>query len=156
MPFVQAGMVASLFSFPASIIRMLGGWLSDKFGPRRVLVSVFIASTVLGLLLVFPKMELFSPGKGIISKNNGVVISISDNLIKIDNDEYPYKSQTRTSDLNEEGFLIFPEKMMWQEPTVKVGDTIKMNQLIAKGITKINFQANVNIFILFVLLIGLS
>lgn len=156
MPFVQAGMVASLFSFPASIIRMLGGWLSDKFGPRRVLVSVFIASTVLGLLLIFPKMELYSPGKGIISKKNGVVTSISNNLIKVDNDEYPYKSLKSTTNLNENGFIVFPEKMIWQEPAVKVGDTIKKNQLIAKGITKIDFQANVNIYVFFVLLIGLS
>lgn len=45
---------------------------------------------------------------------------------------------------------------MWQEPAVKVGDTVNKNQLIAKGITKINFQANVNIFVFFVLLLGIS
>lgn len=156
MSFIQAGMVASLFSFPASIIRTLGGWLSDKFGPRRVLVSVFIASTILGLLLAFPRMELYSPGKGIISKSNGVVTSISDKSITVDDKEYPLTYLKSNSDLNEDDFIVFPKKIMWQEPAVKVGDIVKKNQLIAKGITKINFQANVNIFAFFVLLIGLS
>lgn len=156
MSFIQAGMVASLFSFPASIIRTLGGWLSDKYGPRKVLVSVFIASTILGLLLAFPKMELSSPGKGIISKNNGVVTAISDKSISVDDKEYPLTSIKINADLNEDDFIVFPKKIMWQEPAVKVGDTVKKNQLIAKGITKINFQANVNIFVFFVLLIGLS
>ena len=156
MSFIQAGMVASLFSFPASIIRTLGGWLSEKLGPRKVLVSVFIASTVLGLLLVFPKMELYSPGKGIISKNNGLVTSISDKSISVDDKEYPLTSLKSNSDLDEDDFIVFPKKIMWQEPAVKVGDEVKKNQLIAKGITKINFQANVNIFVFFVLLIGLA
>jgi MFS transporter, NNP family, nitrate/nitrite transporter len=156
MPFVHAGIIASLFSFPAGIVRALGGWLSDKFGPRKVLVSVFIASTVLGLLLVFPKMELYSPGKGIISKNNGVVTSISDKSISVDDKEYPLTSLKSNADLDEDDFIVFPKKIMWQESAVKVGDTVKKNQIIAKGITKINFQANVNIFVFFVLLIGLS
>ena len=156
MPFVHAGIIASLFSFPAGIVRALGGWLSDKFGPRKVLVSVFIASTVLGLLLVFPKMELYSPGKGIISKNNGVVTSISDKSISVDDKEYPLTSLKSNADLDEDDFIVFPKKIMWQESAVKVGDTVKKNQIIAKGITNINFQANVNIFVFFVLLIGLS
>lgn len=154
--FVQAGVIASLFSFPASVIRTLGGWLSDKYGPQKVLLSVFIASSVLGLLLSFPKMELYSPGKGIISKNNGIVTSISDKSISVDDKEYPITSLKSNTDLDEDDFIVFPHKVMWQEPTVKVGDTVKKNQLIAKGITKINFQANVNIFVFFVLLIGLS
>jgi len=156
MSFIKAGMVASLFSFPASIIRTLGGWLSDKFGPRKVLVSVFIASTLFGLLLVFPKMELYSPGKGIISKNNGVVTSISYKSIKVDDKDYPINSLKNNANLDEDDFIVFPKKIMWHEPAVKVGDEVKKNQLIAKGITKINFQANVNIFVFFVLLIGLS
>ncbi|MFA3782470.1 nitrate/nitrite transporter [Melioribacteraceae bacterium 4301-Me] len=156
MPFVKAGIVASLFSFPASVIRMLGGWLSDKYGPRRVLFSVFVASTILGLLLIFPRMELYSPGKGIISKNNGIVTSITSNSIKVNDKEYQLTPLKVKPNLNEDGFLVLPEKIMWQEPTVQLGDTVKKNQLIAKGITKINFQANVNIFVFFVLLIGLA
>jgi len=156
MSFVQAGMVASLFSFPASIIRTLGGWLSDKFGPRKVLLTVFASSVLLGLLLVFPKMELFSPGKGIISKTDGTVTSVSDSLIKIDKKEYSLTSLKSNADLDEDDFIVFPKKIMWQEPAVKVGDEVKKNQLIAKGITKINFQANVNIFVFFVLLLGIT
>ncbi|MCB0749448.1 MAG: MFS transporter, partial [Ignavibacteriae bacterium] len=155
MSFVQAGMVASLFSFPASIVRMLGGWLSDKYGPRRVLMNVFIASTVLALLLVFPKMELYSPGKGIVSMNSGIVKSVSDKLIIVNEKKYILSSLDNSTDLGNDDFIVFPQKNMWQEPAVEVGDTIKKNQLLAKGITKIDFQANINIFIFFVLLIGL-
>lgn len=156
MPFVKAGMIASLFSFPAGIVRTLGGWLSDKFGPRKVLLSVFISSVLLGLLLVFPKMELFSPGKGIISKTNGTVTFISDSLIKIDKKEYSLTPLKTSTDLDDDEIIVFPKKNMWQEPAVMVGDEVKKNQLIAKGITKINFQANVNIFVFFVLLLGIT
>jgi NNP family nitrate/nitrite transporter-like MFS transporter len=156
MPFVQAGMIASLFSFPAGIVRTLGGWLSDKFGPRKVLLSVFVSSVLLGLLLVFPKMELFSPGKGIISKIDGKVISVSDRLIQIDKKEYFLSPLKTSAELAGDAFIVLPQKIVWQVPAVKVGDEVKKNQLIAKGITKINFQANVNIFVFFVLLLGIT
>ena len=156
MPFVKAGMIASLFSFPAGIVRTLGGWLSDKFGPRKVLLSVFVSSVLLGLLLVFPKMELFSPGKGIISKTIGTVTSISDSLIKIDKKEYSLTPLKTNTELDNDAFIVLPQKNVWQVPAVKVGDEVKKNQLIAKGITKINFQANVNIFVFFVLLLGIT
>jgi len=156
MPFVKAGMIASLFSFPAGIVRTLGGWLSDKFGPRKVLLSVFVSSVLLGLLLVFPKMELFSPGEGIISKTIGTVTSISDSLIKIDKKEYSLTPLKTNTELDNDAFIVLPQKNVWQVPAVKVGDEVKKNQLIAKGITKINFQANVNIFVFFVLLLGIT
>ena len=156
MTFVKAGMIASLFSFPAGIVRTLGGWLSDKFGPRKVLLSVFVSSVLLGLLLVFPKMELFSPGKGIISKTIGTVTSISDSLIKIDKKEYSLTPLKTNTELDNDAFIVLPQKNVWQVPAVKVGDEVKKNQLIAKGITKINFQANVNIFVFFVLLLGIT
>ena len=156
MPFVKAGMIASLFSFPAGIVRTLGGWLADKFGPRKVLVSVFIGSTLLGLLLVFPRMELYSPGKGIVSKSDGIVTSISNKMIVVDNKKYPLTTLNDDANLDEADFMVFPEKNMWHEPSVKVGDTVTKNQLIAKGITRIIFQANVKIFVFFVLLIGIS
>jgi NNP family nitrate/nitrite transporter-like MFS transporter len=36
-----AGVLTSLFIFPASLLRPLGGWLSDKFGARPVLTISF-------------------------------------------------------------------------------------------------------------------
>lgn len=156
LPFVKAGMIASLFSFPAGIVRTAGGWLSDKYGPRKVLISVLIASVLFSFLLIFPKMELYSPGKGVTAKTEGMVTFISDDKIIINETEYQLNPLKGKADLNEDDFLILPQKIMWQIPNVSVGDTVKKNQLIAKGISKINFQANVNIFVIFVLLLGIS
>lgn len=156
LPFVKAGMIASLFSFPAGIVRIVGGWLSDRYGPRKVLITVLISSVILSFLLMFPKMELYSPGKGVTAKKGGKVSFVSDDKIIINNTEYQLRPLIGNAELNEDAFLILPQKIMWQVPNVKAGDTVNKNQLIAKGISKINFQANVNIFIIFVFLLGIS
>ncbi|OFY48299.1 MAG: MFS transporter [Bacteroidetes bacterium GWF2_41_31] len=156
IPFVQAGMLASLFSFPAGIVRMLGGWLSDKFGPRKVLYSVFISSVLLGLFLVFPKMELFSPGKGIVAKADGMVTFASDSLIKISKKEYTLTPLMANVDLDDTKFLVLPQKTAWHIPIIQVGDQVKKNQLVAKGITRIYFQANMKILVFLVLLLGIT
>jgi len=38
---VTGGLLTALFIFPASLLRPLGGWLSDKFGPRSVTLASF-------------------------------------------------------------------------------------------------------------------
>jgi NNP family nitrate/nitrite transporter-like MFS transporter len=42
----QAGLLTAVFIFPASLLRPLGGWLSDKVGARRIMYWTF------GLMLV--------------------------------------------------------------------------------------------------------
>ncbi|MBI1378307.1 MAG: MFS transporter [Frankiales bacterium] len=42
----QAGLLTALFIFPASLLRPVGGWLSDKVGARRIMYWTF------GLMLV--------------------------------------------------------------------------------------------------------
>ena len=37
----EAGLLTALFIFPASLLRPLGGYLSDRFGPRSVTVAAF-------------------------------------------------------------------------------------------------------------------
>ncbi len=39
---VTGGLLTALFIFPASLLRPLGGWLSDKFGPRSVTLASFL------------------------------------------------------------------------------------------------------------------
>lgn len=43
VPLPQAGLLTALFIFPASLLRPLGGYLSDRFGPRSVTVASFAA-----------------------------------------------------------------------------------------------------------------
>jgi NNP family nitrate/nitrite transporter-like MFS transporter len=153
---VMAGLLASLFSIPSGIIRALGGWLSDKLGARRVMYWVLGSSIVFSIILSVPKMDIFSPGKGVAAKKGGVITSVSDKLIVVDKTEYKLKQKNNQSENLDERTLILPAKDMWQTPIVAAGDTIKRNQLLAKGSTRIFFQANVWIFTLFVFLIGIA
>ena len=50
----SAALLTALFIFPASLLRPLGGWLSDRFGARRVMYWVFGTMTVATFLLSGP------------------------------------------------------------------------------------------------------
>lgn len=52
-----AGMIAALYTIPASLFRILGGWMSDRFGARRVMYWTFIASVVCTFLLSYPPTD---------------------------------------------------------------------------------------------------
>jgi NNP family nitrate/nitrite transporter-like MFS transporter len=51
LPLSTAALLTALFIFPASLLRPLGGWLSDRFGARRIMYYVF-GSMLLALLLL--------------------------------------------------------------------------------------------------------
>jgi NNP family nitrate/nitrite transporter-like MFS transporter len=53
----SAGMIAALYSIPASVFRMAGGYLSDKVGARRVMYWTFTASAICTFLLSYPTTE---------------------------------------------------------------------------------------------------
>src|SRR5262245_16654254 len=50
----EAALYTASFIFPASLLRPLGGWLSDKYGPRVVTYAVFIGMIAMLLLLAIP------------------------------------------------------------------------------------------------------
>jgi len=49
-----AGMLAAAYALPGSIFRVLGGWMSDRFGARSVMYWTFIASVVVCFVLSYP------------------------------------------------------------------------------------------------------
>jgi NNP family nitrate/nitrite transporter-like MFS transporter len=49
-----ASLLTALFIFPASLLRPLGGWLSDRFGASGVLWGVFAAMGISGVALSLP------------------------------------------------------------------------------------------------------
>jgi NNP family nitrate/nitrite transporter-like MFS transporter len=49
-----AALYTATFIFPASLLRPLGGWLSDKFGPRIVTYVIFIGMTAMLIVLAIP------------------------------------------------------------------------------------------------------
>lgn len=155
LPLVTAGFLAALFSFPSGVIRALGGYLSDRFGGRRVMYWVLGSSLVFSTLLIVPKMEITSPGKGVAAERDGIVTAISKNSITVGDKVYPIKPRAEKAVNQDEGILIFPAKDAWQEPAVEVGQTVKRKELLAKGVTKIYFQANVWIFAVLVMLLGI-
>jgi NNP family nitrate/nitrite transporter-like MFS transporter len=50
----EAALYTASFIFPASLLRPLGGWLSDRYGPRVVTYAVFIGMIAMLLLLAIP------------------------------------------------------------------------------------------------------
>lgn len=154
LPLVTAGLFAALFSLPSGLIRAAGGWLSDIYGARKIMYWVLGGSVAICLMLFVPKMEITSPGKGVMAKQNGVVTFVSNDLIKVGEREYPLTVKNEEYENADDKLLVLPTKDAWQEPVVKVGDKVKMKQLLGKGITKIYFQANVWIFAILVILIG--
>ncbi len=150
---VVAGIFASLFSLPSGVIRALGGWMSDKWGARKVMKAVFEWSIIISFLLIFPKTIITTPGKGIMATKNGKVTFVNDSLIKVNEKAYTLvKKRDKRSDI---GYNILPTKTMWQESVVKAGDEVTKKQLLAKGISEIKFDAIMWIYGVLVIIIGI-
>jgi NNP family nitrate/nitrite transporter-like MFS transporter len=49
-----ASLLTTLFIFPASLMRPVGGWMSDKWGAVRVTSGVFVTMIISGGMLSFP------------------------------------------------------------------------------------------------------
>ena len=52
-----AGMAAAMFSLPASIFRVYGGHLSDRYGARRVMYWTFLVSVICTFILSYPPTD---------------------------------------------------------------------------------------------------
>jgi NNP family nitrate/nitrite transporter-like MFS transporter len=165
MSLATAGVLAAAFSLPASVVRALGGWLSDRIGPRGVLYLVFAGSIAILLLLFPPRMEIQSPGPGVIADRAGVVVSVTGQAIVVDEDRYSLfdSEHTVAADVrirfgihaDNEGFLFLPATVFRHVPVVEAGQRVARGQLLARGVTSVYFQANYWIFTALVLLLGL-
>lgn len=49
-----AGMIGAFYSIPASLFRVLGGWLSDRIGARKIMYWTFGVSVICTFLLSYP------------------------------------------------------------------------------------------------------
>ncbi|MFQ5511937.1 MAG: nitrate/nitrite transporter [Candidatus Krumholzibacteriia bacterium] len=153
-PLVTAGIFAALFSFPSGVIRALGGWMSDKWGARKVMYWVLGTSVTISFLLIVPKMEVYSPGKGVMAKGSGTVTRVTEDEITVGNRSYPIKKNDHAFENLDESVVVFPTKASWQEAAVEEGQQVAKKELLARGVTKIYFQANVWIFAVLVILLG--
>jgi len=156
MSVVTAGMMAAIFSLPSGIIRAVGGWMSDKFGARLVMYIVLGAIIFSTAFVIIPRMEIQSPGEGIMTKKSGVVTEITESTITVDDKVYTFRNKSKADLIDvEPNILVFPKNSFWQVPVVEVGENVAKKQLLARGITHIFFQANVWIFTFFVFIIGI-
>lgn len=158
----MAGMMAAIFSLPSGVIRALGGWMSDRYGARRVMYWVFGTSFASCLLLIVPQMDIYTPGKGVQAVEDGIVSSVSATNIEIKSGErirnYPLvevSEQNQSLARSMDTVVVWPKKRFWQEAVVSIGENINRKQLIGRGITHVFFQANVWIFTGLVFVLGI-
>ena len=156
MTLAMAGLLASVFSLPSGVIRALGGWASDKFGARATMYWVLSSCALFFLLLVAPRMDIRSPGEGIMADRKGTVVAVDAGHIQVDDKPYSLRIEPPLDPkVLEAGNLVWPTFRAWQEPVVKEGQVIKKKELLARGVTNVYFQANVWVFTVLVFLAGI-
>lgn len=156
MSVATAGLMAAIYSLPGGVIRGLGGWMSDRWGPRRVMYWVLSGCTVCCALLIVPRMDIESPGSGVMAAREGMVGAVSAAQIVVDT-RILYPLRQKPADWGtrlDENTLVLPTTAFWHEPAVSVGDRVVKRQLLARGITHVYFQANVWIFSGIVFVVG--
>lgn len=154
---VQAGFLASAFSLPSGVIRAFGGWLSDRVGPRSVMYWVFGSCIVICALLAIPRMQIESAGQGVMAKKAGNVERVEGGMIMAAGLEYPLSSAPEKSPAQmDDGSQVLPSVATWHEVMVTEGQEVAKKQLLAKGVTNIYYPANLWIFAVLVVGIGIA
>jgi NNP family nitrate/nitrite transporter-like MFS transporter len=156
MTVAAAGLMAAIFSLPSGVIRALGGWMSDRWGARTVMYWVLGFCVIVFLLLIVPRMDITSPGEGILASRSGTVVAVSPDEIVVADERYALDPKAENPGTEQpEGTLLFPTTSSWHEPVVEVGDQVERRQLLARGVTHIYFQANVWAFTVLVFIVGI-
>jgi NNP family nitrate/nitrite transporter-like MFS transporter len=149
---VMGGMFATMFSLPSGVIRAFGGYLSDKFGARKVMYWVLCSSVILSALLMIPKMDITTAGPGVMAGKKGIVTEVSETNVKVGDKDFPISKKVEKPMESS----IFPTHNSWQEVVVNQNQEVKKKELLAKGITAIHFDANMWVYLILVILIGIS
>jgi NNP family nitrate/nitrite transporter-like MFS transporter len=152
---VQAGLLATVFSLPSGVIRAVGGWLSDRFGARTVMYWVFMSCAITCAILSIPKMDVFSPGPGVLARQAGTVTQVTATSITVDGLVHGIRAPIAdTPAVLDTGDAVLPRVTKWHEPLVKVGDKVVKRQLLANGTANIYYPANLWIFVFLVFVFG--
>ncbi|MCO6474869.1 MAG: hypothetical protein J5I57_14125, partial [Melioribacteraceae bacterium] len=107
-------------------------------------------------LLIFPRMEIYSPGYGVTANQSGEITDVNENYVEIEGERLELTPKDAESYHEDKNILVLPRIEAWQEPAVSVGEEVKRKELVARGVTRIFFQANVWIFSGLVFLIGVA
>ena len=150
-----AGLLAAVFSLPSGLIRALGGWMSDRFGARSTMYWILSICALACFLLMVPRMEISSPGEGVMAAQAGTVTAVTPESVVVGERRYPLRAKVQRPP-DDESALVLPRSDFWQEAAVKAGDAVKKKQLLARGVTHIFFQANVWIFTFLAFVVGIA
>jgi NNP family nitrate/nitrite transporter-like MFS transporter len=156
MTIVTAGLMTSIFSLPSGVIRALGGWFSDVLGARQVLYWVLAVIGLCSFLLIFPKMDIESPGRGVMAQVPGTVTAVTEDQILVSDRSYALIPPPEGAGAAGQEFQPWPVSQTWHVPAVTEGESVARRQLLARGVTHIYFQANVWIFTVLVFAIGIA
>jgi NNP family nitrate/nitrite transporter-like MFS transporter len=148
----QAGRLASLFSLPAAAVSLVGGYLGDKFGARPMMTWVFRACILVCVLLAVPRMDITSPGEGVIATGPGTVSAANNDEIVVGQKRYPL----RHGRLEKDSAAILPTVASYQTPIVSAGAEVIKNQLLARGVTEVTYPANLWAFGGLAMLLGMA
>lgn len=153
---VVAGNLAAVYSLPSGVIRAVGGWMSDKWGARTVMYWVLGACLVCCAVLSFPRMTVEMPGKSVRAARKGTVEAVSPDTVVVSGRTYAVTRRAAVPLEERVSSLQFwPSREVWQEPVVAAGDQVaKKNQLLARGVTRIFFPANIWMFTVLIFLVG--
>lgn len=156
MSIATAGLMATFFNLPSGAIRALGGWMSDRWGARTIMYYVFGASLLGCFLLCVPKMDIQSPGEGVMADAAGEVGEAAPSQVVVGEKRYGLRAKPDDPASNlDSKILVLPHFTFWQEPVVRVGDSVRKRQLLARGVTHVYFQANLWIFTGLLFLLGI-
>ena len=92
-----------------------------------------------------------------LADRSGTVTSVSDTEITVGDKTYALKPKMELESFDPDGdLLLFPIRDFWHEPVVEVGDEVKRRTLLASGVSRIFFQANVWVFTGLVFVVGIA
>lgn len=157
LPVVTAGFLTSLFSLPSGLFRAAGGWMSDRWGARVMMYGTLVPGFLLCLLLFPAAMVIHTPGEGlVVPTSDSVVRATSREIVLASGTTYRLREKDAVAllDFTIDRDLVFPQSARWQEPVVQAGQRVHKGELLARGTTRIFFQANQWVFTGLVFLLG--
>jgi NNP family nitrate/nitrite transporter-like MFS transporter len=85
------------------------------------------------------------------------VSSASETAIVVGEKTYQLTPRKELEDFDPDSdLLLFPTRDFWHEPAVEAGEEVKRRQLLAHGVSRIFFQANVWVFTGLVFVVGIA
>lgn len=151
----EAGLLATVFGLPSGIIRVVGGWLSDRYGAKPVMAWVYTLSVLVCAVLSIPKMNIETAGEGLLAAAAGTVEYVSSERIVVDAREYRLK-RAPVAAARDDSTRILPRIRQWQEPAVRAGERVAQNDLLARGVTHVHYPAQWWTVVALVFVFGLA